>query len=100
MDEFIYALTWVLDAATLDLRGKSLAALIGNTIAWGFFGLLFTIVPVASISLPIGIGDALARLFVVAIGAGLLARIVQGWTFYRRYTRTGRTPPFPLVGQS
>ena len=100
MGEFVYALSWIFDVVTLDLRGKSLAALIGHTLAWGTFGLLFTIGPTATITLPVGIGDALARLFVVAIGAGLLARIVQGWMFYRRYTRIGRSPPPELVGRT
>src|SRR4051794_29180340 len=100
MGEFIYAMSWIFDVATLDLRGKSLVALIGHTLAWGSFGLLFTIAPVASVTLPIGVGDALARALVFLIGAGLLMRVVQGWMFYRRYTRIGRSPPPELVGRT
>jgi|tagenome__1003787_1003787.scaffolds.fasta_scaffold18298606_2 hypothetical protein len=100
MGEFVYALSWVFDVASLDLRGKSLAALIGHTVAWGIFGLLFTIGPTATVTLPIGIGDALARGLVFLIGAGLLARIVQGWMFYCRYARVGRSPPPEMLGRT
>ena len=100
MGDLLYGLSWILDAATLDLRRKSLPALIGNSVAWGLFGLLFTILPISTVSLPITFSNALARLVVFVIGAGLLARIVQGRMFYWRYTRTGRPPPSEMVSQS
>ena len=100
MGDFLYGVSWIFDILMLDLRRQSLPALVASTVAWGLFAALFTVIVFVGLTWPMSVGNALGRIVVFLIGLGLWARIVQGWMFYWRYTRTGRAPPPQMLSES
>ena len=87
------ALSWVLDILWIDLRRVKLWALILNALVLGPFGAVFAVGSLWTMGEAKDAIEVAERVVICAIGIGIIARLVQGFVYYARYTRTGTAPP-------